>query len=91
MAVNENVLLVAGEDVSECAKIDGETDQIVKIKFFPNWNSWHFVKILPILMIGEKAMLFGRRLSIFKLIGLALVGAVVLVFVFKASITGSIV
>lgn len=42
-------------------------------------------------MIGEKTMLFGRRLSIFKLIGLALVGAVVLVFVFKASITGSIV
>ena len=91
LAVNENVLLVAGEDVSECAKIDGETDQIVKIKFFPNWNSWHFVKILPILMIGEKTMLFGRKFSIFKLIGLALVGAVVLVFVFKASITGSIV
>lgn len=36
-------------------------------------------------------MMFGRRFSIFKLLGLVLVGVVVLFFVFKASITGSII
>lgn len=35
--------------------------------------------------------MFGRRFSIFKILGLVLVGIVVLFFVFKASITGSIV
>ena len=35
--------------------------------------------------------MFGRRFSIFKLLGLVLVGVVVLFFVFKASITGSII
>lgn len=36
-------------------------------------------------------MLFGRRLGIFKIIGIVLVTIVALFFVFKASITGSIV
>lgn len=36
LACGENILLVSQNDVSECAKIDGETDQIVKITFFPN-------------------------------------------------------
>ncbi len=35
--------------------------------------------------------MFKKRLSIFKLIGLALVTAVVLFLLFKASITGSII
>ena len=35
--------------------------------------------------------MFKRGFSIFKLIGLVLVGAVVLFFVFKASVSGSIV
>lgn len=35
--------------------------------------------------------MFKSKFSIFKVIGLVLVGAVVLFFVFKASITGSIV
>ena len=35
--------------------------------------------------------MFRKGLSIFKLIGLVLVGIVVLFFVFKASISGSIV
>ena len=41
-------------------------------------------------MIGDKKM-FGRGFSIFKLIGMVAVGVVVLFFVFKASITGSLV
>ena len=36
-------------------------------------------------------MLFGRRFGIFKIIGIVLVAVVALFFVFKASITGSIV
>ena len=35
--------------------------------------------------------MFGRGFSIFKVLGMVLVGIVVLFFVFKASITGSIV
>ena len=35
--------------------------------------------------------MFGKRFSIFKLIGFVVLAAVVLFFVFKASITGSIV
>ena len=35
--------------------------------------------------------MFKRGLSIFKLIGLVLVGAIALFFVFKASVAGSIV
>ena len=34
--------------------------------------------------------MFGKKFSIFKLIGIIIVGVVVLFFVFKASITGSI-
>jgi hypothetical protein len=36
-------------------------------------------------------MLFGKRMGIFKIIGIVLVAVVALFFVFKASITGSIV
>lgn len=36
-------------------------------------------------------MLFGKRLSIFRLISVLLLVAVALFFLFKASITGSIV
>ena len=39
---------------------------------------------------GELVM-FGRRFSIFRLLGWVAVSAVVLLLVFKASITGSIV
>lgn len=35
--------------------------------------------------------MFKKKFSIFKIIGFALVAAVVLFFVFKAAITGSIV
>jgi hypothetical protein len=35
--------------------------------------------------------MFKKKFSIFKLIGIILVSAIVLFFVFKASITGSIV
>ncbi len=35
--------------------------------------------------------MFKRGFSIFKLIGVVLVGAIVLFFVFKASVTGNIV
>jgi hypothetical protein len=35
--------------------------------------------------------MFKKRFGIFKILGLVLVGIVVLFFVFKASITGSIV
>lgn len=35
--------------------------------------------------------MFGRRFSIFKIIGLVVLAVVVLFFVFKASITGNIV
>lgn len=34
--------------------------------------------------------MFGKRFSIFKLIGIVIVSAVLLFFVFKASIIGSI-
>lgn len=43
------VLVVAGLDVSENVKIDGETEQIVKIEFFPNWKSWQVLLVLLIL------------------------------------------
>lgn len=36
-------------------------------------------------------MLFGKRFGIFKIIGIVLLVAVALFFVFKASITGNIV
>lgn len=36
-------------------------------------------------------MIFKRRFSIFKFLGFVLLGVVALFFVFKASITGSIV
>lgn len=35
--------------------------------------------------------MFGRRFSIFRIIGLVVLAVVVLFFVFKASITGNIV
>lgn len=41
--------------------------------------------------LGDSAMLLFKRFSIFKMIGIILLGAVALFFVFKASITGSII
>ena len=40
LALDSQVLVVAKNDVSEYVKIDGETDQIVKIDFFTDWISW---------------------------------------------------
>ena len=84
------VLVVANHDVSEKVKIDGETEQIVKIVFHVNWICWQFEKILPILYIMESWWMFGK-FNIFKIIGMIITFAIVLFFVFKASITGSIV
>lgn len=36
LATNNSILVVAENDISEGVKIDGETEQIVKIKFMPN-------------------------------------------------------
>lgn len=36
-------------------------------------------------------MLFGKKLGVFKIVGIIVLVAVALFFVFKASITGSIV
>ena len=33
LAIENKILIVAREDISECVKIDGETEQIVKIEF----------------------------------------------------------
>ena len=40
LANDNQILVIAERDVSENVKIDGETDQIVKIEFMPNANSW---------------------------------------------------
>lgn len=49
LAFENLVLIVAENDVSENVKIDGQTDQIVKIEFLPNTNRWQFIKKLLIL------------------------------------------
>ncbi len=49
LAVENLVLIVAENDVSENVKIDGQTDQIVKIEFLPNANRWQFIEKLLIL------------------------------------------
>ena len=41
--------------------------------------------------ILRRKQMFGKGFSIFKLVGMVVVGVVVLFLVFKASITGSIV
>lgn len=90
LAVENNVLVVFGDDVSENVKIDSTTDEIVKITFESLWFSWQEIYNLTIITLGEKLM-FGKGFSIFKLLGMAVGLVVVLFLVFKASITGSIV
>lgn len=40
LATGNQVLVVSSLDVSENAKIDGNTAQIVRIKFIPNADCW---------------------------------------------------
>ncbi len=91
LALQNQILVVAGYDVSDKVKVDSDTDQIVKITFV---QKWYFVDILIVsiytLIIGEHSM-FKRGFSIFKIIGFVVLAVVVLFFVFKASVTGSIV
>ena len=43
LAVDKNVLVILGDDVSENVKIDASTDEIVKINFQTLWNPWHWL------------------------------------------------
>ncbi len=49
LVVDKQVLLVAEYDVSENAKVDGTTDQIIKIEFLPNTKCWQSTRKLLIL------------------------------------------
>lgn len=44
LCYGSGVLAVAENDISEQAKIDGDTEQIVKISFLKRWFSWHYTK-----------------------------------------------
>ncbi len=54
LAVEQNVLVVANDDVSENVKIDATTDEIVKISFVRLWFSWQKSCINTIITIGER-------------------------------------
>lgn len=41
LCIDSQVLVVAENDISENVKIDGDTEQIVKISFSKSWFSWH--------------------------------------------------
>ncbi len=41
LCAENKVLVVAENDISENVKIDGDTEQIVKISFSKSWFSWH--------------------------------------------------
>ncbi len=51
LAISKNILVVAENDVSELAKIDGKTEQIVKIEFYPNIIRWQSHSNLIILLV----------------------------------------
>lgn len=54
LAVEQNVLVVANDDVSENVKIDATTDEIVKITFEQLWFCWQKCLYVTIITIGEK-------------------------------------
>ena len=60
LAVDKNVLVVLGDDVSENVKIDATTDEIVKITFQTLWNSWQWLYKITIIILGEKIDVWKR-------------------------------
>ena len=54
LAAQQNVLVVANDDVSENVKIDATTDEIVKITFERLWFCWQKCLSVTIIIMGEK-------------------------------------